>query len=147
MILYLDASALVKQYVAEAGSAEVNEAITQAEVVGTALISRVEVAAALVKAVRMGALSPEDARHSLATFREEWPGLVRVQATETLVALADAMAWEYGLRGYNAVHLAAASVLQEIVGEPVTLMTFDRRLWTAARAAGFAVYPEGLADG
>ena len=52
MILYLDASALVKRYVAEPGSVEVNEAISRAEVTGTALISRAEVAAALAKAVR-----------------------------------------------------------------------------------------------
>lgn len=37
MILYLDASALVKRYIAEAGSAEVGEAIAKAEMVGTVL--------------------------------------------------------------------------------------------------------------
>ena len=47
MILYLDASALVKRYVAEPGSTEVNDAIATAEVIGTAIISRAEVAAAL----------------------------------------------------------------------------------------------------
>ena len=56
MILYLDASALVKRYVAEPGSAEVSEAISRAEAIGTALISRAEVAAALAKAVRGKAL-------------------------------------------------------------------------------------------
>ena len=71
MILYLDASALVKRYVAEPGSAEVDEAISKAEVIGTVLISRAEVAAALAKAVRMDALTREDALASLQVFRSE----------------------------------------------------------------------------
>jgi len=144
MILYLDASALVKHYVAEPGSAEVNEAISQAEVVSTALISRAEVVAALARAVRTGALTPEDAAHSLQVFRDEWPDLVRVQITEFVIARADAFAWEHGLRGYDAVHLAAASVWQDMIGDRVTLATFDRRLWAAAQQVGLAAYPVDL---
>ncbi|MCR4407602.1 MAG: type II toxin-antitoxin system VapC family toxin [Anaerolineae bacterium] len=144
MILYLDASALVKHYVAEPGSTEVNEAISQAEVVSTALISRAEVAAALAKAVRTGALTQEDAMHSLQVFRDEWPDLVRVQLTEFVIARADAFAWEHSLRAYDAVHLAAASVWQDTVGERVTLATFDRHLWTAAQQVGLAAYPVDL---
>lgn len=144
MILYLDASALVKHYVDEPGSTEVNEAISQAEMVSTALISRAEVAAALAKAVRTGALTQGDAVHSLRVFREEWPDLVRVQVTEFVIARADAFAWEYGLRGYDAVHLAAASVWQDTVGVRVTLATFDRHLWGAAQQIGLAAYPVDL---
>lgn len=69
MILYLDASALVKQYGAESGSAEVSEAIDQVDISGTALISRAEVAAALAKAVRVGTLAQADALASLHLFR------------------------------------------------------------------------------
>jgi predicted nucleic acid-binding protein len=60
VIAYLDASALVKRYVAEAGSAEVGELIDQAAVVGTAIISRAEVAAAMAKAVRKALLTREE---------------------------------------------------------------------------------------
>jgi len=144
MILYLDASALVKRYVAEPGSAEVNEAISRAEVTGTALISRAEVAAALAKAVRMDVLTREDASAALQVFRNEWPDLVRVQMTEMVIARADVFAWEYGLRGYDAVHLAAASLWQDALGERVTLATFDRRLWGTAERVGLIPYPADL---
>ena len=110
MILYLDASALVKRYVAEIGSDAVNEAIGRAEATGTSLISRAEVGAALAKTVRMGILTQEEAWEALRAFRREWPDLVRVQITEWVVARADDLAWEHGLRGYDAVHLAAALV-------------------------------------
>jgi predicted nucleic acid-binding protein len=144
MILYLDASALVKRYVAEPGATEVSEAISTAEMTGTALISRAEVAAALAKAVRVDALTREEALASLQVFRGEWPDLVRVQVTELVVARADVFAWEHGLRGYDAVHLAAASLWQDAMNEQVTLSTFDRRLWAAAERVGLALHPANL---
>jgi len=144
MILYLDASALVKRYVAEPGSREMAEAIATAEVVGTSLISRAETAAALAKAVRVGTLTQEGAASALQVFRSEWPSLVRVQATEVLVARADELAWELGLRGYDAVHLASALVWQDGMGERVTVATFDRQLWEAAEGRGMVAFPEDL---
>ncbi|HOV49367.1 MAG TPA: type II toxin-antitoxin system VapC family toxin [Anaerolineae bacterium] len=144
MIVYLDASALVKRYVAERGSDEVARLIAAAAGVGTSLISRAETSAALAKAVRVGALTREAAAAALQVFRSEWPLLIRMQATEPVLARADALAWELGLRGYDAVHLASALIWQEGVGEAVTLATFDRQLWDAARAQGQAVFPEDL---
>jgi predicted nucleic acid-binding protein len=144
MILYLDASALVKRYVAELGSTEMNEAITEADVVGTAVVNRAEVAAALAKSVRMRLLSLEDASASLRAFRNEWLDLVRVQVTEMVVTRADALAWEYHLRGYDAVQLAAASIWQEAMGALVTMATFDQQLWQAAKRVGLVPYPPNL---
>ncbi|GFP25865.1 hypothetical protein HKBW3S25_01346 [Candidatus Hakubella thermalkaliphila] len=144
MILYLDASALVKRYVAELGSAEVGQAVTKAEVVGTAIISRAEVAAALARSVRMSVLKEKDALASLQMFRNEWPDLVRVQITEIVVSRADTLAWEHGLRGYDAVHLAAASFWQEMMGEVVTMATFDQMLWAAAGRVGLVPFPADL---
>jgi predicted nucleic acid-binding protein len=143
-ILYLDASALVKRYIAERGSSQVAEAIAEAEVVGTSLISRAEVAAALAKAVRTGTLTQEGAASALQVFRSEWPTLVRVQATEMVVTRADSLAWEQGLRGYDAVHLASALLWQEGLGEPVTMAVFDLRLWEAAKERGLVPFPDDL---
>ena len=144
MILYLDASALVKRYVSESGSTEVSEAISRAQVTGTVLLSRAEVKAALAKAVRVHALSQEEAKASVQVFRNEWPDLVRVQVTEMVVAQAGAFAWDHGLRGYDAVHLAAASVWQDALGERVSLATFDKQLWAATGAVGLEAYPADL---
>ncbi|GAB4430797.1 MAG: hypothetical protein Fur0044_28450 [Anaerolineae bacterium] len=145
MILYLDASALVKRYVAEPGTVEVNEAIAAAEIVGTTIVSRAEVVAALAKSVRMRLLSLADASASLRAFRNEWLDLVRVQTTEIVVTRADTLAWEYHLRGYDAVQLATASLWQEAMAAPVTLATFDQQLWTAAKQIGLTPYPYNLA--
>jgi predicted nucleic acid-binding protein len=143
MIVYLDASVLVKHYVVEVGSTEVNQLLVRAEVVGTGSISRAEVAAALAKAVRVGTLARDEAEAALQVFRAEWGDLVRLQLTEAILAQADTLAWDYGLRGYDAVHLAAARFWQSSLGEPVTLATYDRQLWQAGNAAGLVAWPTG----
>ena len=144
MILYLDSSALVKRYVAEVGSDQVNQVLAAAEMTGTAEITRVEVAAALARAVRVGALSPKRATAALQEFRDHWFDSLHVQISEMLVARADALAWEHGLRGYDAVHLAAALTWQEALELPVVLATFDLPLWETAGRVGLVAFPEDL---
>jgi predicted nucleic acid-binding protein len=143
MIVYLDASALVKHYVAEAGSAEVSQLLVRGDVVGTAAISRAEVPAALAKAARTGTLTRDEAEAALQVFRTEWVDLVRLQLTEAVVAQADTLAWDHGLRGYDAVHLAAARFWQSSLGERVTLATYGRQLWQAGDASGLVAWPTG----
>jgi hypothetical protein len=48
------------------------------------------------------------------------------------------------LRGYDAIHLAAALEWQDRIGEPITVATFDQDLWRAAREAGLDCFPEAL---
>jgi uncharacterized protein len=145
VIVYLDASALVKRYVEEVGSGEVASLVELASVVGTSIVSRAEVAAALAKASRMQVVTRDEAESALQAFRGEWTALVRVQMTEVLAARAATVAWEQGLRGYDAVHLATAQFWQDMLGERVTVATFDRQLWDAARSTELGAWPEGLA--
>jgi uncharacterized protein len=110
----------------------------------TAVISRAEIAAALGKAVRVDALTREEALAALQVFRNDWVDLVRIQVTEMVVARADLLAWDHGLRGYDAVQLASALAWQDALGETVTLATFHKHLWTVARSVGLARYPADL---
>ena len=77
----------------------------------------------------------DDAEAALLVFRAEWLRLARLQLTEPLLAIADARACEYGLRGYDSVHLAAALYWQDTPRERVTRAMFDREL-LQARAGG-----------
>ena len=144
MILYLDASALVKRYVDEPGTAIVAEAIAQASLVGTSVISRAEAAAALAKAARLGVIEQNAARAALDAMRREWIRLVRIQATELLIARAETVAWNAALRGYDAVHLASALWWRESMRAPFALATFDKQLWYAAQALGIEMIPSDL---
>lgn len=61
-----------------------------------------------------------------------------------LVARAAALAWEHGLCGYDAVHLATALFWHETLDEAVTLATYDRELWKGAKSSGLSVWPSAL---
>ena len=144
MIVYLDASALVKRYIAEDGSPEVNALITQADSTVTNLISRAEVAAAIMRASRMEIINREDALQAIKVFRSEWENLQRLPVTEATVARADSLIRNYDLRGYDAVHMAAALIWQEAIVETITMATYDHNLWNVARKAGLDIWPNQL---
>jgi predicted nucleic acid-binding protein len=144
MILYLDSSAIVKKYVFEAGSVEIHAALEQAETAGTTSVSRVEVIAAFRKAVRMNVIDEKDAEAAVQSFNKGWRDLVRTRVTERLVKYAADLAWHYELRGYDSMQLASAAAWQQAIGHPVTLATFDLRLWRAAGKAGLLVFPTNL---
>lgn len=142
MIAYLDASALVKRYLVERGSRETTAFTAESEMTATSIISRAEVAAAFAKAVRAGLVKNDVARNAQRRFTGDWPDLVRVPVTEALVERAEGLAWEHGLRGYDAVQLASAQTWQESVGEEIVLATFDQQLWDAAKRTGLRAWPE-----
>lgn len=144
MIYYLDASALVKRYISEPGSDAVTDAVREAIAIGTVVISRAEVAAALAKASRVGLLAREQSEAMIHLFFGEWPSLMRIQVSEALVERASFLAWKYGLRGYDSVQLAAAVLWQEAVAAPLAMMTFDRHLWATAQQEGLKTFPQQL---
>jgi len=147
VIAYLDASALVKRYLVERGSRETLDLTSRAELVATSIVSRAEVAAGLAKAVRARMVASDVGRRAQRSFAGDWPDLLRVPVTEALVERAQTLAWEHGLRGYDAVHLGSALIWQESAGEAFVLATFDQQLWDAAKRTGLMPWPEDLPTG
>lgn len=144
MICYLDSSALAKRYLLEPGSDEVLRVLTAADMVGTVTVSRVEVVAALARAVRTGAVTSQDAKVARGFFQMDWSDLVRVKVTEPIAERSCDLAWSYGLKGYDAVQLAAAASWQEDLDQPLTVATFDVQLWKASARVGLEPYPHDL---
>jgi uncharacterized protein len=144
MNLYLDTSALVKRYIVETGSPDVNQWIEGAPVVATSLITRAETSSAITRAIRVGILPQDLAQNALFDFRAEWPNFLRLSLTEHTISKADELAWSYGLRGYDAVHLASAISWQEMLREPITMMTFDQQLSIASTKLGLNILPEQI---
>jgi predicted nucleic acid-binding protein len=81
---------------------------------------------------------------SRRAFASQWPDIAKVPVTEALVSRAEALAWDFALRGYDAVQLASALTWQESVGAEITLATFGRRLWDAGKKACVRIWPETL---
>jgi predicted nucleic acid-binding protein len=144
VIAYFDASALVKRYLVERSSRETIALSAESELIATATVTRAEVAAAFAKAARAGLVTEDRARRVQRSFAGDWPDLVRVPATEALVERAETLAWDHGLRGYDAVQLASALTWQQSVGAEILLATFDQQLWEAAPKAGLKAWPDKL---
>ncbi len=89
-------------------------------------------------------LTSEFAMSKLAEYRFDWQHVVKIPTTEEMVILAGELAWQYGLRGYDAVHLSSALAWRDAMDETVTMATFDKRLWQAARDSGLGVIPADL---
>jgi predicted nucleic acid-binding protein len=142
VILYLDAKALVRRYIQEKASEDMNTWIDTAEMVVTGLITRVEVAAAIARAERMKLISPDETLAALRQFRSEWESFQRLPISENTVIRGGDLAIEHNLRGYDATHLACALIWQETLGIPVTLASFDSQLIEAARNVNMASLPD-----
>ena len=142
MIVYGDTSALVKLFVAEENSGRTREMLSRAQALGTGLLTRAELGAALARGVRRGFLSAEEGLEARRRLDKAWPTWIHIAVDESLVARAEALAWEYSLRGYDAVHLAAAVAWQERLDARIVVATFDRELWQAARQSGLETWPE-----
>jgi predicted nucleic acid-binding protein len=139
MILYMDTSALVKRYISEAGSDKVVDWMTAADFIGTSLITRVELVSALTRAIRGNRLPAQDIQEALDDFRADWFSFQHVNIDEALIERADSLASKYGLRGYDAVHLACALIWQDLLGVPISFAAFDSELIVAAQKSGLEV--------
>lgn len=143
-ITYLDTSAILKLYIQEDHSGEVNLLVKTAEGAGTSILAYAEMAAALSRATRTRLIPEKAAEIAWGNFLSDWPEFTRLKLSTALIERAAKLAWDFGLRGYEAIHLAAALTWQDALEEPVLLATFDRVLWNASARAGIAVWPEAL---
>lgn len=144
MNVYLDSNVIVKCYADETGSSESLALMKTTEYTATSLISGAEVVAAISKAVRTGTLNLAQGAQARQKFLGQWPAFRRVPLSEQTILRAARLAWDYQLRGNDAVHLAAALEWQEELGETVKLATFDRELWLACEPAGLQPWPARL---
>lgn len=136
MILYLDTSALIKLYVTEEHSADVQKAAMTAASLASSVLAYVEACAALLRLHRDKALS--GAQHELARrrFLADWNNLRRVETTEPQLERAAELAEAFALRAYDSMHLAAADYLAHAGGEPLVFACYDVTLNKAARVLG-----------
>ena len=143
---FADSSAVVKRYVEEGGSVWVKGLFIAppTNAILIAGVTSVEVVSAITRRTRSGTITSEDAEFACNSFladlhNDYWIGLV----TELLLDQAIYLARFYGLRGYDAVQLAAANdanALRLSVGlDPLIFLSADKELNTAAHAEGMTV--------
>jgi uncharacterized protein len=142
LILYLDTSALVKLYVTESGSTTVLTAVAHADLLATHLIAWVELRAALARKRALGEMDADRHAAIVADMEADWVRFNIVRVDEPLVFRAGELAERHSLRGYDAVHLAAAE-RSRLAALPLRFACFDRALTAAAATLGMDVLGAG----
>lgn len=134
MITYVDTSSLLNVVVEEAGSDAATAIWDASDVVASVCLVTVEARAALAAARRANRLT--DAQHRAA--KQAAAALIDrlhvVEITDDLLASAGDLAETEGLRGYDAVHLAAALLV-----DAALLTSADEELCEAGWRRGLHV--------
>lgn len=132
VVYYLDSSAWVKRYFSEAGSAWVQGLFKHEVSLAGTVLGYVEVAAAIARRTRP-VVPLADLQHQLAT---EWNEMLQLQITNHIYEQGLRAAWDYKLRGADAIHLAAARQLHSYVFRrsiEFVLVTADQELINACK--------------
>lgn len=136
MIGYFDTSAVVPLLIAEPGSARASTLWDGADRVVSIRLLYPETRAALAQAERLGRLTARQLRNAVTKFDSLFEEIDLVEVDDVLTRRAGELAEVRQLRGYDAVHIAAA----DRVGDPnVVMIAGDGALLAAAAAEGMAV--------
>jgi uncharacterized protein len=127
---------LIAYFDTSAGSAETARIWTSASRVVSSVLVYPEARAALKRARRARRLTNATLRLAVLGFERLWNRMERIVVSSDLAMRAGALAHAHDLRGYDAMHLAAA----ETVAAPDTVfVAADGDLCTAAARLGIAV--------
>jgi predicted nucleic acid-binding protein len=136
MIAYFDTSAVVPLIIDEPSSETATRIWNDADRCVSVRLLYPETRAAFARATRMGRLT---ASHLIAAVRDLdvlITEIDHVEVTAELAQRAGELAREHGLRGYDAVHLAAALAAAQT---DFVLVTGDSDLAAAASSSGVSV--------
>lgn len=135
MIAYFDTSAVVPLLVAEPGSPRAAALWDGADRAVSIRLVYPEGRAALAQAQRLGRLTVRQLRAAVRDLEAKYQELDIVELDDGLTRHAGHLAELHGLRGYDAVHLAAAD---RVRNPDLVVVAGDRALLAAAKAEGIA---------
>lgn len=135
MIAYFDTSAMVPLLVDEPGSDRARSLWDAADRVVSVRLVYPEGRAALAQAHRLGRLTSRQLRAVVSALDARVQELDVVEVDESLARRAGELAELHALRGYDAIHLAAADRVRD---PEVVIVAGDAALLRAAAASGLA---------
>lgn len=136
MIAYFDTSAIVPLIIEEATSETCRRLWNEATRVASVRSLYPETRAALARAERMGRLTSRQLASAVNDLEAVITELDVIEVSSDIAHAGGELAQRFGLRGYDAVHLAAGLAMND---DEVVLVTGDHDLAAAARAAGMAM--------
>lgn len=131
MILFLDSSAVVKLFIEEPESVQVDEAVQQAQWIGVSSLAFAETTAAFVRRKGRKQLTAIQADEAFQALLAGWPGFMRYPVDERVTKQAGIVARTHSLTGADSIQLATADMLQR-EHRDVHFLAYDGKLNTAA---------------
>jgi predicted nucleic acid-binding protein len=134
--LNFETSALLPIVIEEPSSRAASRLWDGAERVVSSRLVYAESRAALAMAHRMDRIDERGLREAVEDFESVHQQLDVIEVTESLMRQAGSFAEQFGLRAYDAVHLASAHLISD---PEMVFAAGDHNLLGAAQAAGIAM--------
>ncbi len=141
MIVFFDTSAIVKRYLAETGSDAVGELWSNASLIVASHLLYAEMIATFARKRREEPKNPATIAQMQDAFRADFQTMTRIAIDDDVHRRVDELLARHPLRGADAVHLASAVLVHDVLQEQVTFACADVALVTAARAEGLTAAP------
>lgn len=135
---YFDTSAIVKLIVAEEDSELADELWSTSTLRISSQLVYPEARAALAAAARQGRIDQRGLRRAVGDLEQAITAMRLIGVDHALARQAGDLAEQHALRGYDAVHLASALLIDD---PELLIVTWDRELAAAARDSGHPVTP------
>lgn len=139
MIIYCDTSALIKRYVFEEGTKEVDALWEESFSIATSVVAFAETMSAFSRKLREGVFSTKEFREAASDFKEDFHSLILISVDHRLNQSIESLLMRHPLRGFDAIHLASALVFKELKNSDIRFVCFDRSLNEAALLEGLSV--------
>ncbi|NMF86273.1 type II toxin-antitoxin system VapC family toxin [Nodosilinea sp. P-1105] len=145
-VYFLDSSALVKRYIRETGTDWVSSLFSPdlGNDCFVVAIAGVEIVSAITRRARSGSIKLTDAALACTQFKQDFQATYQViEITEDIIQVGMSLAETRGLRGYDAVQLAAGCAVNALCLTsglpPLIFVSADNELNAAASSEGLAV--------
>lgn len=133
MIVYFDTSAIVPLLIEEPGSKPAGQLWDGADRIVSVRLVYPEARAALAQAHRLSRVTARQLRSAVSDLDRRCEQIDMFDVDDALARRAGALAEQHALRGYDAVHLAAAHRVNDV---ELVVVAGDRPLLAAAAADG-----------
>jgi predicted nucleic acid-binding protein len=146
MIIYADSSSILSFHLMERDRHDLVASIYQkADSIASHIITLAEVRSGLARArfrENPARLDDQGYGRAVRDFLLDWPRYNRIPVSAKLIREAGQLTEKHLLRGFDAVHLAAALLLSRVLPGEIHIATWDKELAQAAKAEGLPLAHE-----
>ena len=131
-LAYFDTSALVKNYVQEAGSVQVRELLAAYEFLSSA-IAPIELHSAVQRRYRLGEITRTNYNTIVSRVKIDRSFWQLVESVPQVLTKAEEVVINHNVRTLDAIHLASALIIQQSLHVSFPFISADERQLAAAR--------------